>query len=57
MKKIYLLSAAVLCILAAASCEREISAPEGMRTTISASLESTKTALGDKEGTSWPNYW
>ncbi|MBP5560121.1 MAG: hypothetical protein J6X71_10215 [Bacteroidales bacterium] len=57
MKKIQFLSAAVLCILAAASCAKEISAPEPIRTVISANIVSSKTALGVKEGTSWPNYW
>ena len=57
MKKIYLLSAAVLSILAAASCTREENGPETFRTVISASLEPTKTALGEKEDNAWPNYW
>ncbi|MBO4670936.1 MAG: hypothetical protein J5640_03740 [Bacteroidales bacterium] len=58
MKKIYLISAAVLCIIAAASCEKEIAGPENIRTSISATLApSSKTALGEKDGTSWPNYW
>ena len=62
MKKITLFSAAILCIIAAASCAKEINdlkepgLPES-KTTISASIVETKTALGDKEGTSWPNYW
>ena len=57
MKKILFLSFAVLGILSAASCKQEIAGPDGIRTVISASLPSSKTALGDKEGTSWPNYW
>ena len=57
MKKILLLSAAVLSILAAASCAKEEAGPESFRTVITASLSPTKTALGDKEGASWPNYW
>ena len=58
MKKIYLLSAAVLSLLAAASCTKEESSPEFVtRTVISASLPSTRTALGDKDGDAWPNYW
>lgn len=64
MKKITLISAAVLSILAAFSCAKEINdvmdepIPEAIvRTTISASIVDTKTALGAKEGTSWPNYW
>ena len=57
MKKIYLLSAAVLSILAAASCAREENGPETFRTVISASIAPTKTALGEKEGEAWPNYW
>ena len=64
MKKIELLTAAVLSILAAVSCAKETSDnqkesanPGGARTTLSASLLSTRTALGEKEGTAWPNYW
>jgi hypothetical protein len=57
MKKIYLISAAVLSILAAVSCEKEIEQPDSIRTTISATIVSSKTALGDKVGDSWPNYW
>ena len=61
MKKITLLSAAVLCIFAAFSCSKETDRPEPSRpdmvTTITASLPSTKTALGAKEGNFWPNYW
>jgi len=56
MKKITLLSIAVLSLLAAASCMKEVG-PASVRTTISASLASCKTALGDKDGASWPNYW
>lgn len=58
MKTIKLISAAVLCIIAAASCSKEIvNGPDTIRTTISAKLESTKTALGAKVGDEWPNYW
>lgn len=57
MKKIQLLSAAVLCIIAAASCEKEVAGPEVISTTISASLPSSKTELGEKEGNVWHNYW
>ncbi len=58
MKTIKLISAAVLCIIAAASCSKEIvNGPDTVRTTISAKLESTKTALGAKVGDEWPNYW
>ena len=57
MKKLLFLSAAILSILAVASCEVEVSGPEGLRTVISANIASTKTALGEKNGTSWPNYW
>ena len=57
MKKIYLLSAAVLSILAAASCAKEENGPETFRTVISASIAPTKTALGEKDGDAWPNYW
>ena len=64
MKKITLFSAAVLCIIAAASCAKEINdlkdtpIEEAIRTTtLRASIVDTKTALGAKESTSWPNYW
>lgn len=64
MKKIELLTAAALSILAAVSCAKETSDnqkesanPDGIRTTLSASLLSTRTALGEKDGTAWPNYW
>lgn len=64
MKKITLFSAAVLCIIAAASCAKEINdlkdtplEEEIRTTTLCASIVETKTALGPKEGTSWPNYW
>lgn len=59
MKKLLSLSAAILGILAAASCTQETGSPEVLRnkTVINASLAPTKTALGEKDGTSWPNYW
>ena len=61
MKKITLLSAAIISILAAVSCSRdsfkETIAPDTIRTTISATLDPTKTVLGDKDGSSYPNYW
>ncbi len=64
MKKIELITAAALSILAAVSCAKETSDnkkesanPGGARTTLSASLLSTRTALGEKDGTAWPNYW
>ena len=57
MKKISILSAAVLILFAAASCSRETSVPDTVRTTITASLSSTRTVLGEKDGASWPNYW
>ena len=57
MKKITILSVAVLGILAAVSCTRETAAPELGRTVLTASLPSTRTALGEKDGASWPNYW
>lgn len=58
MKKITILSAAVLVSLAAVSCLKETSGPENAGTVLRASLApTTKTALGEKEGTSWPNYW
>ena len=61
MKKITLLSAAVLCIIAA-SCKKEKDdykdpVNPGTSTTLRATLAETKTMLGDKVGTSWPNYW
>ena len=60
MKKIQLLSAAVLCLLMGASCTREAAIPDAVHTVIRATLEdNTKTALGDYDAVSqtWPNYW
>ena len=61
MKKIILLSAAILGIFSIASCVKEAQDPteQGIgRTVISAKVASTKTALGDKNGENkWPNYW
>ena len=57
MKKIKLISAAVLSILAAVSCTTEIFIQETSRTVISANLASSKTAFGALDGTSRPNYW
>ena len=60
MKKIILISAAILGIFSIASCVKEAVDPSGegtMRTVISAKVASTKTALGDKVGSEWPNYW
>ncbi len=57
MKKIFILSAVVLSITAI-SCTKELSGPENrICTTITATIADTKTALGEKEGTAWPNYW
>ena len=56
-EKYLLLSAAIFSIIALSSCEKEVGGPEGLRTVISVTAASTKTALGEKEGTSWPNYW
>lgn len=60
MKKIYLISAAVLSLLAAASCIRENPVPDAVRTVLRVSLpEATKSALGayDDATHTWPNYW
>lgn len=63
MKKILLLSAAVLSILAAVSCAKEEQetvdrvAKTKHRTVLSATLPSPKTALGDLTAGVWPNYW
>ncbi|MBR6002335.1 MAG: hypothetical protein IK045_05695 [Bacteroidales bacterium] len=58
MKKIVLISFAAL--LALVSCTKEQALPEeGVKGTVTfkASIVETKTHLGDKDGTSWPNYW
>lgn len=58
MKKITIIPAAVLCMVAAVSCTAEIFVQDSIRrTTIDASITSTKTAFGEKDGTAWPNYW
>ncbi len=60
MKKTTIISVAIVSILATVSCSKGIkeeafdpSAP----TTLRATLEPTKTALGAKEGSAYPNYW
>ena len=60
MKKTTIISVAIASMLATVSCSNGIkeeafdpSAP----TTLRAILEPTKTALGAKEGTAYPNYW
>ena len=60
MKKTTIISVAIISILATVSCSKGIkeeafdpSAP----TTLRATLEPTKTALGAKEGSAYPNYW
>ena len=57
MKKILLLSAAVLSILATASCSKESAGADDVITIINASIAPSRTALGEKDGASWPNYW
>lgn len=59
MKRILFIIAAIYSFLAAVSCSQEIVGPEVLRnkTVINASLAPTKTALGPKDGTAWPNYW
>ena len=60
MKKIYLISAAVLSLLAAASCIKETPTPDAVKTVLRVSLpDATKSALGayDDATHSWPNYW
>ena len=60
MKKIHILSAAVLCILAAASCAKETAIPDAIHTILRVSLpDVTKSALGayDDATHTWPNYW
>ena len=63
MKKILLLSAAILNILAAVSCAKEEQETENRvvkskaRTTLTATLQSSKTALGDMVAGAWPNFW
>ena len=63
MKKTTLISAAIISILAAVSCSRnyleesiDIETPD-VTTTISATILSTKTYIGAKDGDSYPNYW
>lgn len=60
MKKIILLSAAILGIFSIVSCVKEAQDPTELgngSTVISATVASTKTFLGAKEGSSWPNKW
>lgn len=56
--KTKLFLAAVLSVLFCASCTVvEQEGPGELRTIISASVSSTKTALGAKDNSVWPNYW
>ena len=58
MRKTVLITLSAL--LALVSCTREQAMPEDIikgKVTFKASIVETKTHLGDKEGTSWPNYW
>ena len=57
MKKYLILSLLGLGLLCA--CNREADAPEYVRggKTVKAVLPETKSFLGDKDGTSYPNYW
>ena len=58
MRKTVLITLSAL--LALVSCTKEQAMPEDVikgTVTFKASIVETKTHLGDKEGTSWPNYW
>lgn len=58
MKKFILIAFAAFAALV--SCTKELDSPEpGILGTVTfkASIVETKTHLGDKEGTTWPNYW
>ena len=58
MKKFILIAFAAAAALV--SCTKELDSPEpGILGTVTfkASIVETRTHLGDKEGTSWPNYW
>jgi len=58
MKKIIIIALAALAALV--SCTREQDSQEpGKKGTVTfmASIAQTKTHLGEKEGTAWPNYW
>lgn len=55
MRKIQFI--AIVSLLALASCVKETREPEKGRTVVNAYVESVKTALGEKEGTAYPNYW
>ena len=57
MKKSIIISAALFLALAAVSCQKENAGSKGT-TTLTAFIDTqVKTALGEKEGTTWPNYW
>lgn len=58
MRKTVLITLSAL--LALVSCTKEQAMPEDVikgTVTFKASIVETKTHLGDKDGTSWPNYW
>ncbi len=60
MKKTTIISVAIISILATVSCSKGIkeeAIDPGVPTTLRATLEPTKTALGAKEGSAYPNYW
>lgn len=60
MKKTTIISVAIISILATVSCSekyQEEAIDPGAPTTLRATLEPTKTALGAKEGSAYPNYW
>ncbi|MBO4475249.1 MAG: PQQ-binding-like beta-propeller repeat protein [Bacteroidales bacterium] len=54
MKKIYILVLMLPCLVL--SCTREFS-PEMASTVFEAQISETKTQLGEKAGSSYPNYW
>ena len=64
MKKLFIALTA-FAVLASCSKEQEVETPEiapensvvKETVTFSATLPETKTALGEKEGNMWPNYW
>ena len=58
MKKIAIISAAMFLVFAALSCQKENSGDKTQNTVLRAVIaDGVKTALGEKDGTGWPNYW
>ena len=60
MKKITILAALALLLLSLVGCQKEVTTDSSLKpgtTTLSISLEESRTALGSKNGDTYPTYW